>query len=136
MKQMDAEKIKAHLAKDKFGQGIGAEIVELTTERAVVNTVVKEDHLNANGVAQGGMIYTIADYAFAALANFLHPATVTQSGRIQYLRPATCGELTFVATETARVGKNCICEVVAKNGTGEIVCVCNFSGFIKEMDIL
>ena len=128
----ELEKVKEHFAKDEFVKGIGAEIVELTEEKAVVKTVVKACHVNANNVAQGGMLYTVADYAFALHANYLHGPSVTQGGRVQYLIPAKVGEqLTFVATETAHVGHNTVSEVVVKNGAGEIVCVCNFNGFVR-----
>lgn len=128
----EIEKVKEHFTKDEFVKGIGAEIEELSAKKAVIKTVVKPCHQNANGVAQGGMLYTIADYTFAIHANYVHGQVVTQGGRIQYLIPAKVGEeLTFVATETARAGHNTVSEVLVKNGAGEIVCVCNFNGFVR-----
>jgi acyl-CoA thioesterase len=126
------EEVKAYFTKDEFVQGIGVEIVELTKEKAVVKATVKPCHCNANGCAQGGMLYTVADYAFALLANYLHAASVTQGGHVQYLRPAALEELTFTARETACVGRNTASEVLVTNRAGEIVCVCHFIGFIKE----
>lgn len=126
------EEVKEYFTHDQFVEWIGAEIVELTEEKAVVKATVKPCHCNANGFAQGGMLYTVADYAFAVLANYLHPASVTQGGHIQYLRPAPLGELTFTARQTACVGHNTVNEVLVTNADGEIVCVCNFNGFVKS----
>ena len=125
------EEIKEYFSRDEFVKSIGVEIVELTAEKAVVKATVKPYHCNANGCAQGGMLYTVADYAFAVLANYLHTASVTQGGHVQYLRPATLETLTFTARETACVGRNTASEVLVTNEAGEIVCVCHFNGFIK-----
>ena len=128
----DAEKVKEWFSHDLFVQGIGAQIVELSQEKTVVKTTVLPAHQNANGYAQGGMLYTVADYAFALHANYLHGPAVTQGGRVQYLIPVKVGEeLTFTATETAHAGHNTVSEVVVKNNAGEIVCVCNFNGFVR-----
>ena len=128
----EAEKVKEWFSHDLFVQGIGAQIVELSQEKTVVKTTVLPAHQNANGYAQGGMLYTVADYAFALHANYLHGPAVTQGGRVQYLIPVKVGEeLTFTATETAHAGHNTVSEVVVKNSAGEIVCVCNFNGFVR-----
>ena len=73
---------------DGFVKLLGIQTMELTEEKAVVRAEVKREHLNANGSAQGGMLYSVADFAFALLANHAHPMTVTQGGEIRYVRPA------------------------------------------------
>lgn len=112
----------------------GITLVELTEEKAVASAKIGKEHLNANGSVQGGMLYTIADFAFAVHANFLHPATVTQGGHIQYIRAAVTGEITATARETVRAGHNTVSEVIIRDEKGEIVCVCNFNGFVKDID--
>lgn len=112
----------------------GITLVELTEEKAVASAKIGKEHLNANGSVQGGMLYTIADFAFAVHANFSHPATVTQGGHIQYIRAAVTGEITATARETVRAGHNTVSEVIIRDEKGEIVCVCNFNGFVKDID--
>ena len=130
----EAQRVIEYFSGDLFVKELGLEIAELSKQKAVVTVTVQSNHQNANGFAQGGMLYTVADFTFALLANFLHSATVTQGGQVQYLRPAKVGEaLTFTATETAYAGHNTICQVVAKNSGGETVCVCSFNGFIKDV---
>ena len=82
---------------------------------------------------EGGMLYTLGDFAFAAIANYLHPATVTQGGQISYIRAAYTSTITAKAREIVRSGHNCVCEVEIYNDKNEIVCVCTFNGFIKEI---
>lgn len=127
------EWLKNFFENDKFVQLAGIEVVEVTNERAVVAADIEEKHLNGNGCVQGGMIYTLADFAFAVLGNHLHPMTVTQGGHITYLRPAYTSKLTATAIETERAGHTSICEVVVRDDKDKIVCVCNFNGFVKDI---
>lgn len=125
------EQMKKFFALDRFVAGAGVEIVEIDETHATVRAKIEDRHLNADGVVQGGMLYTAADFAFAVLANFLHPVTVTQCGSITYLAAAVTDEITATATETARNGHNTVSEVIVKDGAGKTVCICHFNGFIK-----
>ncbi len=129
------ERIRAYFKKDAFVQGMGAEIMSVDETCAVVRACVSEKHRNAHGCAQGGMLYTLADFAFAVHANYLHPVTVTQTGNISYLKAVLTDEVTATAREKARVGRNTVSEVVLRDGKGEIVCVASFNGFVKETEL-
>lgn len=118
---------------DAFAKLVGAEIVELTDQKAVVRAEIKGEHLNANGSVQGGMLYTLADFAFAVLSNHTHPMTVTQGGNIQYLRAAVTPYITATAKEIVRSGHNTVCEVLVQDQDENIVCVCTFNGFVKDV---
>ncbi len=134
MKIEEVQAIRNFFKKDKFVELAGIEIIEVNETEAVVSAEIKPEHLNANGCVQGGMLYTLADFAFAVLGNFTHPITVTQSGHINYLRPAFTKKIVATAKETERAGRNTIFEVLIRDEAGQIVCVCNFNGFIKEID--
>ena len=112
----------------------GVEIVEITANSVTVRAEIGEQHLNANGSVQGGMLYTVADFAFAVLANYLHPITVTQCGNINYVRPAITKYVVGTAKETVRSGHNTVSEVVLYDDKGEVCCVCHFNGFVKDID--
>lgn len=111
----------------------GIELVYLTEEKAVVRAEIKPHHLNANGCVQGGMLFTMGDFAFAALANYLHPATVTQGGHITYMRPAYTSYVTATAREITRSGHNTVSEVVLTDDKDEVLCICQFNGFVKDV---
>lgn len=119
--------------KDAYVKLSGIEIVEITDESATVRAKIQAEHLNANGAVQGGMLYTLADFAFAVHANHLHPMTVTQGGHIHYIRAAITDEVTATAVERVRSGHNTVSEVVVRNGAGETVCICTFNGFVKDV---
>lgn len=126
------ELTKKFFEKDQFAKSLGIEIRSIDEQRSEVGVSVKQEYLNANGCVQGGMLYTVADFAFAVLANYLHPMTVTQGGHIQYLRPAYTKAVKGVARESARNGHNCVGEVILYDDSDEVLCVCNFTGFVKE----
>lgn len=69
-------KIFAH---DKFVQLAGIELEEVNDDGATVTAAIGPQHLNANGSVQGGMLFSVADFAFAVLSNYLHPVTVLRS---------------------------------------------------------
>ena len=132
-KEKGMEKIRQFFEKDRFVALSGIVIESVSEEEAVVSAEINENHLNANGSVQGGMLYTLADFAFAVLGNYKHPATVTQVGSISYIRPALTKKITATARETERAGHTCICEVTIKNDEDKTVCVAHFNGFVKEI---
>jgi acyl-CoA thioesterase len=131
---MDKEKLLKYFEADAYVKLSGIEIIDVTKEQTTVRAEIKKEHLNANGFVQGGMLYTMADFAFAVHSNYLHPMTVTQCGHINYIRPAKTAVITATAMETTRAGHTSLCEVVIRDEQGEIVCVCNFNGFVKDVD--
>ena len=130
----DLEIVRKFFTKDKFVALAGIEIDAVSETEATVSARIDERHQNANGCVQGGMLYTLADFAFAVLSNYTHPATVTQAGNISYLRPALGGRITATAREVERAGHNTVCEVVIKDDTSQTVAVAHFNGFVKDID--
>ena len=119
---------------DGFVKLSGIELVLVDETQAVARAKISREHLNANGCVQGGMLYTLADFAFAVHANHIHPMTVTQGGHIQYVRAAKPPYVVAEARETVRAGHNTVSEVILRDESGEIVCVCTFNGFVKDVD--
>lgn len=130
----DLELVKKFFTKDRFVALSGIEIDTVSEESATVSVAIDERHENANGYVQGGLIYTLADFAFAVLSNYTHPATVTQGGNIQYLRPAKGKKLTAMAREIERAGHNSVCEVLITDDANQTVAVAHFNGFVKDID--
>ncbi len=117
---------------DGFVKLAGIEIVTADEEKAVVKAKIDDRHRNANGAVQGGMLYTLADFAFAVLGNHNHPVTVTQVGQISYVKAAYTEEVTATAREKVRSGHTTVCEVTVQDDKGQVVCVCSFNGFVKD----
>ena len=76
---------KEYFANDRFATENGMVLDELTEEYAVTSLTLNSSHKNANGGIMGGVMFTLADFAFAALSNNLHMPTVAQQVSINYL---------------------------------------------------
>ena len=57
------------LAKDRFAALVGVRLVQVEPGHAVVRLELEDKHLNAADVIQGGAIFTLAEFAFAAASN-------------------------------------------------------------------
>ena len=71
--------------KDKFAVDTGITLDEISEDEAVCSLDLNDNHRNAYGGVMGGVIFTLADFAFAVLSNQIHQLTVAQQVDIHYL---------------------------------------------------
>jgi len=79
------EEAREYFKGDHFATGSGMQIDEITEQCVVCSVELSDLHKNANGGVMGGAIFTLADFAFAVLANQIHMPTVAQQVSINYL---------------------------------------------------
>ncbi len=70
---------------------LGIEVERLEPDVVRLALRVREDHANLHGTAHGGVLYALADAAFALISN-LEARAVALSTRIDYFRPVSVGE--------------------------------------------
>ena len=80
-----SEEAREYFKGDRFATLNGMQLDELTEEMSVCSMTLGDGHKNANGGIMGGVMFTLADLAFAALANQIHKPTVAQQVSINYL---------------------------------------------------
>jgi len=98
------DEVRRFFAADRFAtQATGIEIVEATSEEVLVRLEVGPQHMNAAGYVMGGVLFTMADFAFAIASNMGQRPTVTLSSTIQYVS-ATRGPVLHARTERIRQG--------------------------------
>ena len=86
--------------------------------------LVREDMLNSHGTCHGGMIFTLADTAFAYACNSENNATVASAASITFLRPAREGETLHAdCLERAREKRNGLYDVTVTGDDGHVVAV-------------
>ncbi len=85
-------------------RALGIEVEALSPEEARLAVVVGADHLNLHGTAHGGLLYALADAAFALLSNQTAKA-VALSTRIDYFRPVRPGERVEARAEVVHRGR-------------------------------
>lgn len=107
-------------AKDRASQALGMTLTEIGPGSATMCMPVRDDMLNGHGICHGGIIFTLADSAFAFACNTYNALTVAQSNQITYLAPGPAGDtLTATATEVARQGRSGTYDVVVTASTGQ-----------------
>ena len=84
--------------RDKFAKNIGVQVIEALPERAVCKLDINENHLNGLELVNGGVLFTIADYAMAVAANANGSSTVTLNSSIDFIKSASKGTIVAVAT--------------------------------------
>ncbi|MEO1061997.1 MAG: hydroxyphenylacetyl-CoA thioesterase PaaI [Actinomycetota bacterium] len=105
---------------DAAAQLLGIELVEVGEGTAVTRMSVRPDMVNGHDVCHGGVIFTLADTAFAYACNSYGPVTFAAGASIEFLAPGRGGAvLTATAHESYRQGKNghYDVEVVDDDGT-------------------
>ncbi|MEP1961576.1 hydroxyphenylacetyl-CoA thioesterase PaaI [Tateyamaria sp.] len=107
-------------ANDRASQALGMRIIAIAPGSATLSMPVRDDMLNGHGMCHGGMIFALADSAFAFACNTYNVLTVAQSNQITYLAPGVANDtLTATATEVARLGRSGTYDVTVTNATGD-----------------
>jgi acyl-CoA thioesterase len=108
-------------ATDLVAQTFGMELLEFGPGAARVAMTVKPTMANGHGICHGGMVFALADTAFAYACNSTEEAMVASGASIDFLTPALVGErLVAVARETARSGRQGIYDVAVSNESGTV----------------
>jgi acyl-CoA thioesterase len=128
-----AKRIANHL---RAGEGTGAawniEIEEAREGYARIAMVVRADMLNGHRTCHGGMIFSLADTAFAYACNSRNMETVAQNATIAFLAPGREGErLVAECREVSQAGRSGVYAVIVSNPKGEKIAV--FQGLSRSL---
>ena len=112
--------------KDIFIKSVGITIVEAEEGYCQTQLIIGPQHLNGLGVAQGGAIFTLADFAFAAATNAGNSSALGIQNDIRFIKAAYEGD---ILTATCRVchqgGRIGFYAVEIKNQKGELIALFN-----------
>jgi acyl-CoA thioesterase len=123
---------RAMFGQDRASQALGMRILEVRPGYALLAMTVREDMVNGHKICHGGLIFTLADSAFAFACNTYDLVTVAASGSIEFLLPGRLGdELTAVAEERTRSKRAGVYDVAVRNQRGE--CIAMFRGRSHEI---
>jgi acyl-CoA thioesterase len=109
-------------ARDRAADALGMKLIGVRPGYARMQMTVREDMVNLHGTAHGGLVFTLADSAFAYACNSHDKVAVASSCSIDFLRPAHLGEtLTATAVEQALIGRSGVYDVRVENKRGELI---------------
>jgi acyl-CoA thioesterase len=129
-----ARRVAEHLlSREGTGPAWGIEIEEVREGYARIAMIVRADMLNGHAIAHGGMIFALADTAFAYACNSRNVSTVANQASIVFLAPAKEGErLVAEVQEEALAGRSGVYQVTVSNPAGEKIAV--FQGLCRSLN--
>jgi acyl-CoA thioesterase len=118
---------------DAASKQLGMRIESCAPGRATVTMRVRHDMVNGHGICHGGLVFALADSAFAFACNSYGDNTVAAGAAIEFLKPAREGDvLRADAAERWRAGRSGIYEIEVHNQRGELVAL--FRGRSHRID--
>lgn len=129
MNDMTIEEAREYFSRDRFATENGMVLEELDENHSVCSLVVADRHKNAYGGVMGGAIFTLADFAFAALSNDRERVTVAQQVSINYLSAPKGGRLIAKASYKKDGRTSCVINVDVTDDTGRDIAQFVGTGF-------
>ena len=109
-------------SRDRAAQGLGMRILGMKPGYAKLAMPVRADMVNGHHICHGGMIFTLADTAFAYSCNSYNKNTVASACHIDFLAPAKEGEmLEAEAIEQSQSGRTGVYDVTVRSTTGKTI---------------
>lgn len=113
---------EAMLDRDAASKLLNMQIREADVGRAALAMEVTEEMVNGHGSCHGGMIFCLADTAFATACNSHNRVTVGSACHIDYIWPAYIDDtLTATAVEQTLAGHNGIYDITISNQHDEVI---------------
>jgi acyl-CoA thioesterase len=109
-------------AQDAASAGLGMELVDVGPGRARLRMAVTASMVNGHAIAHGGLVFTLADSAFALACNTHGTVTVASGADISFVAPARLGDVLLAeAVEQAVHGRSGVTDVRVTREDGELV---------------
>jgi acyl-CoA thioesterase len=122
----------AMLSREGTGPAWQLVIEEARLGYARVRMLGRADMANGHGIIHGGMIFALADTAFAYACNGRNTVAVAASASIAFLAPAKIGEtLVAEAVERSREGRSGVYAVAVR--TADDRAIAEFQGVSREV---
>jgi phenylacetic acid degradation protein PaaD len=125
-------------AGDAASQALGMVLDEVRPGYARMSMQVRDDMVNGHSICHGGLVFALADSAFAFACNSYNRVAVAQACDIVFVAPARLGDaLVAEAVERSRFGRNGIYDVTvtagADGGSGGGGLVAEFRGRSRQI---
>jgi len=120
--QLARDAAAAMWSRDYVAQGLGMTLAHVQPGAARLTMQVRQDMVNGHAICHGGMLFTLADTAFAYACNSYNQNTLASACSIDFLAPAQLGDtLVAEATERALGGRSGVYDVTVSTAGGKVV---------------
>lgn len=110
------------MQRDRASAALGMRVERDEPGIAVVSMLVREDMTNGFAITHGGIVFALADTAFAIACNEDERVTVAAGADITFLKPTRAGQM-LTATAVRRIvsGRTGLYDVAVTDETGDVV---------------
>ena len=127
------EKLKSFFNTDRYATLSRIELIELSEGYARARVEIDECHLNSVGIAHGGIIFTLGDFAKGAAANSHGRAAVAINVSIAYTKPGRKGDVLIAeAREESTSKRTSTSTVRITNQNGDLVAHMQGTSFRRD----
>ena len=125
--------VEGMVASDAFSRWLGIEVIDVAPKKSTCRMRVREEMVNGFGVTHGGIVFSLADSAFAFACNTHGRVTVSIENSITYPAPIAVGDvLTAIAKEDAASGRLSYYSAEVRNQRDEVVGLFRGTAFRTE----
>lgn len=126
---------QAMWAADAASAALGIELVDVGPGRARLRMTVTDVMVNGHAIAHGGLVFTLADSAFAVACNTHGVVTVAAGADITFIAPARLGDVLVAdAVEQVTYGRSGVTDVrVLREGPDGETLVALFRGRSRSL---
>lgn len=108
--------------RDTAARSLGMQLEAISPGSATLSMTVRADMVNGHHICHGGMIFSLADTAFAYACNSYNKNTVASACHIDFLAPAKEGEtLEAEAVEQSAAGRTGVYDITVRNNHGKTI---------------
>jgi acyl-CoA thioesterase len=127
--------IEAYFKRDSYAESMGIKLLEFSEGRAKAKLEITKNHLNSAGTVHGGVIFTLADFAFAVAAHSHGTVAAAINSGISFLKAVSAGVLYAEAKEISFHPKLASYTVDVTNEKNELIA--SFQGMVyRKKDTL
>lgn len=109
-------------SRDRASQALNMKIVQVQPGSSLLTMPVRTDMVNGHHICHGGLIFTLADTAFAYACNSYNRNTVASACHIDFLAPAKEGDiLEAEAVEQSASGRTGVYDITVRTTHGKLV---------------
>ncbi len=123
------EEAREYFKEDRFATENGMDLDAIGDGTSTASMTLTSRHKNANGGVMGGVIFTLADFAFAAACNNVYRPTVGAQVSINYFS-APKGDRLYASARCVKDGRStCVYNVDVTDETGRTIAQFVGTGF-------
>ena len=111
-----ADLVNTLMARDRFSQWLGIAVLEAAVGRSVLRMTIRDDMVNGFGTSHGGILFSLADSAFAFATNACGVLSVAIDCTVSFPLAVRPGDvLTATAIEQTTTKRLAFVDVTVRN---------------------